>query len=344
MYAENAVLTKSRALFARRLTKKNYTEMLQCNTVHEVASYLKGKTPYGADLEGVNISSIHRGWLEANLKKILFDRFDALSHYDYALGDKFYHYYIVVGEVTQLIRCVTLMSSGEKEKYLLTLPEFFNSRTSLDLVQLGKASTFSEFMEAVEHTPYHEICEKFIKKDTQSINLIDFSKALDDYCFSVFVETINNVAHGKSREELMNLAKLEIDVYNIEKLTRLSRFRENSLAYITTSSILSGGSLSDDVLQKLMQVRDIKEAVKVLKTTKYGKYLKEEYDYIELATSDIRYAISIHQMRFSTFPRVVMFCYTNLVDLEIQNIIHIIEGIRYRERPEEIMKLLVGIQ
>ena len=54
----------------------------------------------------------------------------------------------------------------------------------------------------------------------------------------------------------------------------------------------------------------------------------------------MKYLTCRHDIRFSTHPSVVMLSYIFLAQIEIQDIINIVEGIRYQLAPEEIQKLL----
>lgn len=343
MNAENAILTKARAMYAGRLTKKNYNEMLQCKNVHDVAAYLKSKTHYSAPLEKLNISSIHRGWLEANLKNVIYENIESLSHYDYTLGDKFYQYFIVAGEISQITRCVTLINTGTKEKYLRTLPDFFNERSQLDLITLGKAETLEELLRVLEGTPYYEISRRFISKNSAEIDMVGFSRALDQYSFEKMFELIDETSHGKHREALINYAQTAVDVYNIDMVYRVNKLRRYGSSLQYTMVAVSGGSLPDKLLAELAEAPDEKTFMRLFRSTKYGKYLSQEsYDYIELATRELLYRLSLHALRFSVYPSVVMLSYVTLLEIELQNIIHIVEGIRYNVRTDAIQKLLVG--
>ena len=42
--AANAVLAKARAMYGKRLTAQNYTDLLACRSVNEAAAYLKAHT------------------------------------------------------------------------------------------------------------------------------------------------------------------------------------------------------------------------------------------------------------------------------------------------------------
>lgn len=344
MNAEKAILTKARAMYANRLTKQNYTEMLGCKTVHDVAAYLKSKTHYGVSLEKLNISSIHRGWLEANLRNVVYENIEALSHYDYTLGDKFYEYFVVAGEIMQITRCLSLIHMGSKEKYLRTLPDFFNERASLDLVALGKAETMGELLSVLENTSYYEISKKFISKDTKEVDMVNFSRELDQYSFKKMFALIDETAHGKHQEALRDYGQSIADMYNIKAVFRVNKLRRYGSSLQHTMVTVEGGSFSNKFLLKLTEAPDDKSFMRLFRSTKYGKYLKEDsYEYIELATQDLLYRLSLQALRFSVYPSVVMLAYVNLLETELDNIIHIVEGIRYNVRPDAISRLLIGV-
>lgn len=44
--SSNAILAKARTMYGRRLTDKDYEDLLACKTVPEVANYLKNETVY----------------------------------------------------------------------------------------------------------------------------------------------------------------------------------------------------------------------------------------------------------------------------------------------------------
>lgn len=343
MHSENAISAKARAMFADRLTARNYTEMLQCKDVHDVAAYLKTKTPYGQYLSGLNTSTVHRGWLEENLKNILFRELDALSHYDFALGDKFYEYFIISGEILQITRCISLINTGSKDKYLLTLPEFFVDRATLDLMSLAKAQTMRDILEVLKGGAYYDICKRFIAGNREDIDLVNMSKALDEYKFNRLFEIINSTTKGGARKELNNFAKMLVDIYNIEALERNNRFKRHSSSLLSASVTVPGGAISQQTLAEMSQARTQKELFEMVKNTKYKKYIKdEEYLFVEMLTSSMLYNKAIHELRFSPYPLVVMMAYASLAQTEINNVVHIVEGIRYNVQPERIASILVG--
>lgn len=344
MNAENAILTKARAMYANRLTKKNYAEMLQCKNVHDVAAYLKSKTHYSEALASLNISSIHRGWLEVNLRNVVYQNFESLSHYDYTLGDKFYEYFVVSGEIMQILHSVSLLNLGSREKYMRTLPDFFHERSSLKLAALGKVETLQELLDMLKGTPYHTISRQFIGKEKKDVDMVSLARALDQYKFNKMFDLIGETARGKYRAALTEYGQALVDMYNVEAVYRVNRLRRSGSSLQTAMVTVDGGSFPDRFLSELADAAGEKEFMRLFRSTRYGKYLVQEtYDYIELATQDLIYHLSLHALRFSVYPSVVMLAYMNLLEIEMDNIIHIIEGIRYDVRADAISKLLVGV-
>ena len=67
--AANAVLTKSRAKYGKRLNNRQYVDLINCKSVSEIASYLKSRTKYASCLKGYYPESMHRGFLEDVYKR-----------------------------------------------------------------------------------------------------------------------------------------------------------------------------------------------------------------------------------------------------------------------------------
>ncbi len=77
--ASNVLLTKSRAMFGKRLTAQNISDLLGCQTVTEVAVYLKNNTHYAYALRNIDESNVHRGQLEAALDELIAERNEAMK-------------------------------------------------------------------------------------------------------------------------------------------------------------------------------------------------------------------------------------------------------------------------
>ena len=140
-----AVLTKARAKFGKRLTEKDYTSLLACQSVAEVMSYLKSYTHYSAALRDINERDVHRGRLEAMLRQNLFYEFDSLCRYDSSVSSGFSQYVIETIEVEQIVRFLILLNSNSTEKFIYQFPAYFSKHTEIDIDRLANAKNYEEF-------------------------------------------------------------------------------------------------------------------------------------------------------------------------------------------------------
>ena len=79
-----------------------------------------------------------------------------------------------------------------------------------------------------------------------------------------------------------------------------------------------------------------------MKQTAPGKVIsKLDYTFIFEIPRRALYNESYKSMYFSVNPSVVLVAFYNLEEAEINNIINIIEGVRYKADTEKIRKLLI---
>ena len=71
-FSQNAILAKIKAMYGKRITPSQYGEMLHKTSLSELAAYLKNSTRYQDAMDTVNPAALHRGQLEATVKKELF--------------------------------------------------------------------------------------------------------------------------------------------------------------------------------------------------------------------------------------------------------------------------------
>ena len=108
-YSAGAISAKARAMYGRCLTRQDYKNLLSCHNVGEVASYLKTRTHYADVLADVNEGAVHRGYLEAVIRRKLFDDYESLMHYDRSMNQRLSDYYIKKSEIEQIMHCLHLM-------------------------------------------------------------------------------------------------------------------------------------------------------------------------------------------------------------------------------------------
>ena len=106
--------------------------------------------------------------------------------------------------------------------------------------------------------------------------------------------------------------------------------------------LMPNGAMSEKTLGRILSAESADAALKALKGTPYEAFSQRNGESVEDIAGRLKYDYCKNKLRFSSKPSVVMLCYVKLAENEVQNITHIIEGIRYNIPAEEISRLLIG--
>lgn len=339
--ASNVILSKARAMYGRRLTDENYKELLACQSVSEIASYLKNKTAYKNSLAGINENAIHRGQLESKLKQKLFEDYASLCRYELSVGEHFSRYLIMRSEIEQILHSIMLLEAGKPEEYLFAMPTYLNRHTHINLNVLSDIRSFEELLDALSHTPYRDLLETFTPVKGIPINYTGIENTLYTYFYSDIFAIIDKYTRGETTKQLRAIFNSYVDLINYSRIIRLKISYSAGPDFIR-SSLLPFGDISPRLLNEMIEAETEEQVTAVMKKTSIGKrFLKIDHTYIDEIPNRVRYITCRHDIRFSTHPSVVMMSYTFLTQCEITDIVTIVEGVRYHLPPEEIAKLLI---
>ena len=127
--ANNALSAKAHAKYGKMLKDKDYRELLACQSVGEVADYLRTNTHYSDIFEKFGGTDVHRGMLEELLRRKAFDETVSLCRYELSGRYKLFPVIAASIEIEQILHCLRLFKSGRVQEYLFILPDFFNKHT-----------------------------------------------------------------------------------------------------------------------------------------------------------------------------------------------------------------------
>ncbi len=340
-YAANAIIAKARAMYGKRLREKDYQSLLGCSSVGEVMSYLKTHTRYSTVLNNMSERDVHRGQLESVLKRLLIQEFAQLSHYEIATGESFSQYLINRAEVEQLSHFLMLLSSGNADRYVFDLPSHLEAHTKIDLKLLAKAENYDDFLAALEGSKYKRLLSPFKPTDGEAPDVPKIENALYADLYSNLFEIIDKHTSGAEKKGLTDMFSTDIDLKNFVRILRLQKYYQMKPDEIK-EHLIPGGSIKDRILDEMCAAGSAKELFAIAAQTSVGKRIaKMEYSYAGEIDRRGRYNYTRRQIRFSTIPTVVMMSYFTLGQTELNNIINIIEGVRYKVDPDTIKKLLI---
>ena len=108
------------------------------------------------------------------------------------------------------------------------------------------------------------------------------------------------------------------------------------------TSLLPFDTQSKKIIRAMAKAQSQEELAEIVQKSKYAKDSQvNDTEFIESLVGNMKHKLSVRQMRFSTNPAVVLTSYMLLCSIEYENIINIIEGVRYGLDSADILKLLI---
>lgn len=340
-YSSNVILAKARAMYGNSLKKKNYMELMNCHSVSEVTSYLKNNTSYASVLTDINESTIHRGHLEQLVRRKLYDDIASLGRYDLSTHKKMTGYLVKRAEVEQIVSCLRFMSAGNASEFFFSMPIFFASRTELDVGKMSHCKTYNELLDVLKNTDYYEVMKKFPPEEDGQIRLTEIETALFTQLTKSADELINHT-RGTVRQEMEDIFGVQVDVQNVTRIIRLKKFFNATPEIIKKNLLPFKHTIPDKVMETMINAPTAEEVMKIFLTTAVGRSVPEKQrSFLHDIDDRASYFNARKHIHYSIHPEVVMLSYLVLTDIEVDDIINIIEGVRYGMEPDEIKPMLV---
>lgn len=339
--AANAILAKTRAMYGKRLTDKDYSNLLNSKNVPEVMSYLKSHTKYGKLLTKVSENDVHRGQLELILRQQLFYDFAALCRYEITAGEHFSTYLIQRTEIEQIMHFLMLLGADKPNDYLYSFPTYFESHTKINLAAFSKATSYEDFLSTLEHTQYYKLLLPYKPKNEEPLNMPGIENTLYTHLYKNIFEIIDNYIKGKEKDELRMLFNNNVDLINFVRILRLNKYYSFNGDKIK-EQLLPYGTLKDRQITEMCNAESSKEIFAIMGSTHAGRQIsKIEYNYAGEISVRGRYHLSRKNIHFSSNPVVVMLSYIFMEEIELSNVINIIEGVRYQISADKIKDILI---
>lgn len=343
-YADNAVLAKAHAMYGKRITKENYTDMLNCKSLNELAAYLKTRTYFSADFEALP-ANINSAQIEELLKMSLLKKCEKLCEYQLSAGENFYKYFVVQNDIRQIMTVVRLLIQGHPEKYLAALPPFFNSKTDIDLYELAKVRNYDDLLRALEHTDYKKILERYRDNYSEDGMFILIENELNKYRFSFLIKSVKLSKDHRKKKEIYEIINYRLDMYTLTRAYRLLNLGSPNKMFIRDFTVKGYTNFSEKDMQAISDAKSATEIVKLIPNTYYKKdFSNIDFKYIENATTEMLIRRLLKGFRYYTNPTAVMLCYLFLAENEVRNIIHIVEAIKYNIPTEKAKSVLIGTE
>ena len=326
-FSSNAILAKARSMYSHRLTEQNYEELLKRRSINDLVAYLKSETAYSGILADLKEVNIHRGQLEALLNKEIFLRLDRLMRFASKKELEFYRLGVMELEIQLILTKARLIVSDYYTGYEIEIPEYLNKYASFDLYGLLAINDYDSLLFLLKGTKYYDALLKYKPEDDERFDSNMLELELKHIYYAQYVDVVN---------------KPSIELQNITKIYRLKKYFNATPDQIRETLFMEYSRIPKSVMYELIETKDASEFLRKLAESPYKLYVDDhEFVYIEYYTEKIRYNLARRFMRFSTDSALVYMTYKIVYQVEIDNLKHIIEGLRYGEAPSQIEAMLI---
>ncbi len=341
-FSSNAILAKARSMYSRRLTEQNYEELLKRRNLNDLVSYLKSDTAYSDILSDLKDVTVHRGQLEALLSKETFLRLNRLMRFASKRELEFYQLGIMELEIQLILTKARLIVSDYYSGYEVEIPTYLKKYASFNLYGLISVNSYDGLLLLLKGTKYYEPLLKYKPKDDEPLDSNMLELEFKHIYYSEYVETVKRLFKGNKRKDLLTMINTSIELQNITKIYRLKKYFHATPDQIRETLFLEYSRIPRSMMNELIEAKDASEFLRKLSTSPYKLYVDDhEFVYIEYYTEKIKYNLAKRFMRFSTDSALVYMTYKIVFQVEIDNLKHIIEGLRYGETSEQIESMLI---
>jgi V/A-type H+-transporting ATPase subunit C len=343
LLAYSGITTKVKAMSSHLITDKQFSEMAFLETDIEAVEYLRKLPAYEdifANMEGIEL---HRGAIEQRLILSQYKDFAKLYKFANLAQRKFLDLYFMHYEINILKKCLRSTLGHQKAGIdLAVFQSFFETHSRLDLVKLMDSTNIQELIANLEGSVYYEQFSRL--DDVGQPTLFDYEMQLDLLYFKTIWKAKGKEFSGAEQKLLTSCYGSKLDLLNIQWIYRSKKYYHLQSADIYALLIPIHHHLNVAQIRKLVEAPTLEEFYYALQTTYYGR--KEGLESIdrpdlEDMAQDMLHKIYSATSRQNPYSIAILNSYLYFKEEEIQKIITLIESIRYRVNPEEILSYVV---
>lgn len=340
--SSGAIGAKAKAMYGQRIKNAQYEELIRKKSVSEIAQVLKNDTGYANALRDIHEASIHRGQLEHLLRQDMYRRLDKLVRYVDGKTKAYFLAALKEIELEQVLTRVRVILSQDFTYALGDVLTNLNHYTKLNTERLMQATSFAQLLEGLKGSEYEAIITPFVSADMKGFDYTGCEMALYRYYIGYVMKTIDSVFKGKTKRTLKAMWATRIELDNITRIYRYKKFFHGEKEMIRSALMECEGRIPKALLAEMIQAPNAEAFLYLLANSPYHLHMDDrEYVYIEYYADQIKYHLAKRHMHYDNQAAIVYSAYQLLAEREIENLINIIEGVRYRVPAEEIKTMLI---
>ena len=335
----NAVRAKLLCVYGKCLKTADYESLINCDSMQAAVRILSGTARYAGIFDSVSESVAHRGLVEDLLRKDELLLFERLSGFIRSGKNDFFSFLIKRVEIELVLNSVMFVSISAYDKLAASLPVYLKQYLSFDVTAFAAVKDFRGFINVLSGTRYAKILERHAGEDLGSVSYETLSRDLYDEYWRWLFAYVNLNTSGGMRQELRRVISITFDVENLRTCYRMKKHFSRSGDEILNSISLPAKFLSGDRQRLLSESASAEDVLAELESKYFKGRAGDPEEDLEVAIRRYKKMLYGRLIHTSESGIVALYAFSELLELERQNVVAIIECIRYEVPVEFIRKL-----
>lgn len=341
----SGLATKVRAMESRLITRDQLQHMATLDTVPECADFLRQLPSYTEFFQSSDDADLHRGNIERQLMLSLYRDFAKLYRFSNPKQRTYLDFYFMHLELIIIKRCLrNCMAHNQEELHLALFEEFFNRHSKVDIMKLSMCEDLTDFIQELSGTVYYDQLKPIY--ETGEAKLFDCEMALDLLYFTSVWKGKNKYLSKKEQNILSETFGERIDMLNIQWIYRAKKYYQLLPADMNKLLIPINYKLKPQQMEDMVMAPTLDEFITIVQQTSYGRnsYYKDlvdltTLDELQQSVLDRVYTMTAQK---SPYSAACLNSYFYFKEKRIQQIITVIEGIRYQVPATELHNMIAG--
>ena len=285
----------------------------------------------------VNEVAVHRSNIEILLKNYNLEEIYRLCRFESAMGVHLFNFVIDSHEIKLLIDFLICFSVGKTGEFIARMPMAVNRFSSVDFNKLCSLKNTEELSGYLLQTKY-----SIIANDVKNLEGTGFA-TIESKLYRMLYDTVFEDTAGDKKNDSLSvngIILMQAELYDFMLIYRAKRYYGCSPIAISSLVMNKRCLISKKVFKQMIDSKTADEVLELFSNTKYcktGRRLSAADDISRFCKQILLQNIK-KPIHFSRNPAVVMLAYILYSEKEVDNIINIIEGVRYGLPPEEIFE------
>ncbi|WP_368645061.1 V-type ATPase subunit [Alkalibacterium putridalgicola] len=337
-----AITTKIRGMHGKLLSTEDYIEISHLDSIEAFLAYLQRKPGYSEVLKDVDKTKIYRSYLEGLLNSSIYEDFNKLFHFANFKQRDFLKIYGIMYEITVLKKILrrAFDISEIYEEVSYEYLQYLNRHSHLDFEALKSVNTLEGFKEALQGSMYYQPIK--LLDTVEEPSLFDYETALDTFAFTTIWQEKNKILGKKEQAIFEEIYGTKLDLLNIIFIYRYKKYYDLPAEQISTLLIPVNYRLRQPEVSALLSADNIDGFWRVLETTKYGRYVENIENGVQLENLYDTLMEDIIHNNAKKDPYSIASIYNYLHDKEeeVEMLTTLLEAIHYDRGPREIQRII----